>query len=368
MQVVSISGKASLFQALSVYSTASSSLPFAGCFEAANYVNPPISRISSPHDHIAPTPFDQLINPQAFGTVLSLLSRPLVPNLLFSLSAMTAVVAPHHAGLWHSRSDHSIHIPNMNMSGLVSSYDSSSRTSTLPPTSRGYQATTSHMDMTMPLFSPHPMTTSMPYQSGAFAFDALSVNPYNMQQAFPSYPQSISHAVSYAGPTNIQQLPTTRDIPNGFSMERSPPVKAESSSPVQSSPIYNETSYGGDFKRANSEPEDGSNNNFATDVDTLMRAIQAKQKPAPVQQQRPQPSKVRQISHVVPLVIRDSLSAQEEEGIKSSQKSKKRYQCSMPDCHKSFYQKTHLEIHTRAHTGVKPFVCISCTLFITLLT
>lgn len=29
----------------------------------------------------------------------------------------------------------------------------------------------------------------------------------------------------------------------------------------------------------------------------------------------------------------------------------------MADCKKSFYQKTHLEIHTRAHTGIKPFVC-----------
>lgn len=37
-------------------------------------------------------------------------------------------------------------------------------------------------------------------------------------------------------------------------------------------------------------------------------------------------------------------------------KSKKKYHCSMPDCNKSFYQKTHLEIHTRAHTGIKPFV------------
>ncbi|KAL9078087.1 MAG: hypothetical protein Q9157_002998 [Trypethelium eluteriae] len=36
-------------------------------------------------------------------------------------------------------------------------------------------------------------------------------------------------------------------------------------------------------------------------------------------------------------------------------KGKKRYQCTMPDCDKSFYQKTHLEIHIRAHTGVKPF-------------
>ena len=39
-------------------------------------------------------------------------------------------------------------------------------------------------------------------------------------------------------------------------------------------------------------------------------------------------------------------------------KGKKRYQCTMPDCDKSFYQKTHLEIHIRAHTGVKPFVSL----------
>jgi len=31
----------------------------------------------------------------------------------------------------------------------------------------------------------------------------------------------------------------------------------------------------------------------------------------------------------------------------------------MPDCNKSFFQKTHLEIHIRAHTGAKPFVSLS---------
>lgn len=270
---------------------------------------------------------------------------------------MTAVVASHHSGLWHSRPDQTIHIPNINMSGLVSSYDSSSRTVTHPPTSRAYQATTSHMDINMPMFSTHTMTTSMPYQPGAFAFDALPVNPYNMQQAFPvNYPQPVPHSASYAGTTSIQQGPTSRDVPSEFSMERTPPVKAESSSPVQSSPMYHEAPYSGDFKRSNSEPEDGCGINFATDVDTLMKAIQSKQKPAPPQQQRPQPPKVRDISHDVPLATRDSLPVQEEGEVKSSDKPKKRYQCSMSDCHKSFYQKTHLEIHMRAHTGVKPFV------------
>ena len=42
--------------------------------------------------------------------------------------------------------------------------------------------------------------------------------------------------------------------------------------------------------------------------------------------------------------------------MKTSQKPRKRYQCTIPNCNKSFYQKTHLEIHIRAHTGAKPFV------------
>ena len=36
----------------------------------------------------------------------------------------------------------------------------------------------------------------------------------------------------------------------------------------------------------------------------------------------------------------------------------KKYQCHAPSCTKLFFQKTHLEIHMRAHTGYKPFVRI----------
>jgi uncharacterized Zn-finger protein len=39
------------------------------------------------------------------------------------------------------------------------------------------------------------------------------------------------------------------------------------------------------------------------------------------------------------------------------EKPRKRYRCDIDDCSKSFYQRTHLDIHRRAHTGVKPFVC-----------
>ena len=272
---------------------------------------------------------------------------------------MAAVVAPHHAGLWQHRTDQAIHIPNMNMSGLVPPYDSPTRTATNPPASRTYQPTSSHMDMHMPLFSTHTMTTSVPYQPGAFAFDSLSVNPYNMQQAFPvSYAPNISQSVSYTASAEIQPLPTVREARNAFAVDRTPPVKSEGSSPIQPSQMFTETPYNGDFKRSSSEPQEASGISFSTDVDTLMRAIQAKQKPTP---QRPEPPKVRGFQDTHTQSKTNTEQPPQEEEAKPSQKPKKRYQCSVPNCNKSFYQKTHLEIHTRAHTGVKPFVSMLST-------
>lgn len=37
-------------------------------------------------------------------------------------------------------------------------------------------------------------------------------------------------------------------------------------------------------------------------------------------------------------------------------KHKRKHQCTLPGCGKLFTQKTHLDIHMRAHTGLKPFV------------
>lgn len=348
--------------------------------------------IASPDDRIAPTPFglsQHIASPHSFDThtysplsaqsaiaarLHSHLSHPpatkhkaISPHSPFvarsSTLAMAAVVAPQHAGLWQRRTDQAIHIPNINMSGLMPSYDTSSRTVTNPPNSRPFQPTTSHMDLNMPLFSTHPLTTSVPYQSGAFAFDSLSVNPYNMQQAFPvSYPPPLSHAVTYPGAQDMQPLPTVREARNGFPLERTtPPVKTETSSPIQPNQLFTESAYSEDYKPAASDSAE-ANINFSTDVDTLMKAIQAKQQS--VQQRQPPPAKVRELSHHETLKARDSLLLQEEE-VKPSQKPKKRYQCSIPGCNKSFYQKTHLEIHTRAHTGVKPFVsvCLSSCCF-----
>jgi hypothetical protein len=107
---------------------------------------------------------------------------------------------------------------------------------------------------------------------------------------------------------------------------------------------------------------------FATDVDSLMKAIQAKSTPAP---QRPLPAltptqRPEQTYYGNPFSngyatvpekpMPPAVAAVPEEKPKSGQKEKKRYECDIPGCNKSFLQKTHLEIHIRAHTGDKPFV------------
>ncbi|CAI6333451.1 unnamed protein product [Periconia digitata] len=276
---------------------------------------------------------------------------------------MTAVVAPHHSsGPWQRRPYPSFHLSSFNMPGLLptvsnpSAYDYSARTTTAPPppppaatttapseplTSRPFPSTTSHMDLQMPLFSAHAMSTSMPYQSTQFAFESIQVNPYNIQQNFPlSYGPSITPTFSYPGAHALQPLPPVREARTGFVIEESTPsVKSESCSPIQSTQSsFSHASCAGEQKPSGSEDGHlGNGVHFSTDVDTLMKTIQSKQKPEEVVQRAPSPKK--------------------ESEPKASQKPRKRYHCTKPDCSKSFLQKTHLDIHIRAHTGAKPFTC-----------
>ncbi|KAI2332266.1 DNA-binding transcription factor, partial [Ophidiomyces ophidiicola] len=128
---------------------------------------------------------------------------------------------------------------------------------------------------------------------------------------------------------------------------------------------------------------------FSTEVDTLMKTIQSKPKLA-----QPQLPPLHQFTTGVPgwsypgpgaavsaappppppppLVQQQQQQQQQSSSSLSSasmfappqpdrpppskQKSRRKYECTLPNCRKSFYQKTHLDIHMRAHTGDKPFV------------
>jgi hypothetical protein len=170
-----------------------------------------------------------------------------------------------------------MHVPTMNISGLMAPYETP-RSVTDSPVSRAYHPTTSHMDMGMPLFTTHAMTTSVPYQSGVYAYDSMPVNPYNMQQTFPiNYSSNVPQVMPYGSPSDAHALSAVREQRSVYPVDRHSMVKAESTSPMQPSQVYHDMAYARDAKRSHSEPTESTSAEFATDVDTLMKAIQAKQ-------------------------------------------------------------------------------------------
>jgi hypothetical protein len=207
---------------------------------------------------------------------------------------MAAAVAHHQQNLWHRRTEPSFHISDIHFTGMMPSYNTQ-RTANGATSLRGFPSSTAHLDISLPLFTSNGLATSVPYQSaGSFAYDA-SVNPYNMQQSSMSqnysmnYPSSMSPPVSYAGPTDSHSLPAVREVRSAYTLDGTHVVKSESASPVQSNPLFSHTAYTTECKRSTSEPVEISGINFATDVDTLMKAIQAKHTAS---SQQPEPLKV----------------------------------------------------------------------------
>lgn len=201
------------------------------------------------------------------------------------------MVASHHAELWQQQRSQPTyhHMSNIGLTGLMPPFESP-RPVTNPPTSRGYHQTTSNVEMSMPLFSTNSMSQSMPYQSSAFAFDPLPVNPYNMQQAYPvGYAADVPQNISYTRSSVAQQMPVLQEARTPFTADQRS-IKSATASPLQSSSPYYGSPYGPKLERTQSEPTEGTSINFSTDVDTLMKAIQAKQ---PESQPTTQTHKVR---------------------------------------------------------------------------
>lgn len=197
------------------------------------------------------------------------------------------MVASHHVDLWQQRTQPAYPMSNMNLSTLMPPYETP-RSVTNPPSSRGYHQT-SGVEMNLPLFSASGLPSSVPYQSGSFAFDPIPVNPYDMQQTYPmSYASDVPQNVSFTRSNLVQHMPVLQDARTSYPTEHYS-SKSATASPLQSSPSYHKSSYGAQLERPRSEPVESTGIHFSTDVDTLMKAIQAKQ---PESQQPSQTSKV----------------------------------------------------------------------------
>ncbi len=145
-------------------------------------------------------------------------------------------------------------------------------------------------------------------------------------------------------------MPQVREARNGLSIvDQRPTAKAGNGLTLRPNAVFNDMS-----SRAQPKlPMAAEDVDFGTEVDSLMRAIQTKSKPRHQAQQQQLPT-----CHPVPPQHRSTQHGNSNtSGIaRNDPRARKRYQCHLPTCAKSFFQKTHLEIHMRAHTGDKPFV------------
>ncbi|KAJ5755283.1 hypothetical protein N7533_004826 [Penicillium manginii] len=238
--------------------------------------------------------------------------------------------------------------------------------------------------MDTPLFPyySHPTTTSysLPYQTqppAAYNFGSLNHhNHHNHHHQSPyqyfvtNQPPPAHSLASSRLPEQPPSLPEIRPAKNAISQVCKP----------EPGPGLGLLSHPAGLSKESQDKKDGPSIEFSTGVDVLMKAIQAKPStsshptPTPHQHQHQQllPSVQQLAPHGYPTpnpnpnpnpiyANTNAMSPPQclltNEGQLSRSGKQRKYTCTLPNCGKSFAQKTHLDIHTRAHTGDKPFIC-----------
>ncbi|EEQ85878.1 hypothetical protein RJZ56_001900 [Blastomyces dermatitidis] len=250
-----------------------------------------------------------------------------------------------------------------------------------------------HHDQNIAYFSNPPIPYSTPLQPPSFGGFGHILNNHPHHTSYQGYfnsnpnpnPQVNSHHHRLATETNpVHQVSDIRHVknPNQRLIRPSPPKEdtlppAPAPAPavappppprlppqrVSVAPVRNTTQH------EDSKPMPKPGVEFGTEVDTLMKAIQSKPQPASPQVEHQLPPLHQKFNNGVANWIHPAYANQmagnqaifpnapQDRVPPPNQKAKRKYECTLPHCRKSFFQKTHLDIHMRAHTGDKPFTC-----------
>ncbi|KAK4168057.1 hypothetical protein QBC43DRAFT_127673 [Cladorrhinum sp. PSN259] len=252
------------------------------------------------------------------------------------------------------------------------------------------------MDSGMMSYEPRPMTTtttpttaiSRPgLSSQYFSSTPFSLAPITTSVPAPQYQPPVSYTTSYQSysPSPILGSPfrgnhlqahtrpisvepgshrgpgTPRAVPVSVLADHSPSVKAEQQA---STPTSITTSIPEPVKIIVSNvPLAGVEaHEFHTPLDNLMKAVQANgteglEKKTEAKHYHEDSEQVRAMSEQLP-----SPPPQREESKtpKGHPAISKPFHCGIAGCDKRFAQKTHLDIHQRAHTGESPYICTAC--------
>ena len=213
-------------------------------------------------------------------------------------------------------------------------------------------APASNFELTSSFFANPAFTYPTQYNSMDLGYDlGLGYGGCNLGHGANASPQQIfgQHSASY--PEQSLHVPPARqpapgEPAPGEPAQRSPAIKVEAVSQDAENIEFHPYSLPTSTLSTSATDKD-----VGTDVDTLMRAIQTKARTSSTQA----PSSAA-FGGSSESSSSESNSSPRRKIDQRRSKARRKYPCKVQSCAKVFTQKTHLEIHMRAHTGYKPYV------------